>query len=209
MSTPLPPPLSPFQAIEPEPPSPGDGDDPSHDDAERSDDPAGRRSDAVLAATWMAAVGALLVLAAASVLVVGNWNHIDPTIKLAGLVAANGVIAAAAAALRRVSPVVSRALGHLAAMLAVPSGVAVMAAAHQHWPNAIAVGGLAGVLACATQARRLRAPLLELAAEGASVVALAGIGTLAHAPLGVLVGALALVAMFARRDVSAAPGAHP
>lgn len=155
-------------------------------------------------AAWVAAIGAALVLAAAGVLVVGQWNHIRPEIKLAGLVAANAAVASVAALARRRLPAVSRAVAHLAAMMTVPSGVAVMAAVHETWPVAIAVGGACGLVACAVQSRRWTAPLLEPAAEVAAVIGLAGVAALLDAPLGILVAGAAVVAFVGRRSMSAA-----
>ncbi len=157
----------------------------------------------VPAAAWVAAVGASLVLAAAAVLVVGSWNDIRPEIKLAGLVAVNAVAAAAAIALRPFLPVVSRTLAHLAAAMAVPSGVAVLAAAGRPWPEAVLAGGAAGVTACLFQSRRWAAPLLVPAAEAAGVFGLAGVATLTHAPLGLLVAGVALALLAVRHEAGA------
>jgi len=87
--------------------------------------------------------------------------------------------------------------------MTVPSGVAVMAAAHQTWPVAVTVGGACGVLACIAQAHRWRAPLLVPAAEAAGVLGLAGVAALTGMPLGIGVAAIALVAVVARRDAPA------
>ena len=192
-SAPLPPPTSP-RLDPPAGPPPAGG-------APRPPEPGDRSARPV--ATWVAAVGVALVLAAASVLVVGSWNHIAPAVKLAGLVAANAVVASVAGATRRRLPAVSRAVAHLAAMMTVPSGVAVMAASHQTWPVAVTVGGACGVLACLVQSRRWRAPLLVPAAEAAGVLGLAGVAALTGAPLGLLAAGAALVAVVARRDASA------
>ena len=152
----------------------------------------------------MAAVGVALVLTAAAVLVVPAWNHIGSGIKLAGLVALNGLVAAAAAWARRSFPVVARSLAHLAATLVVPSGVAVMATAHQHWPAAIAVGGACGVVACVLQSRRWSAPWLLPAAELAGALSLAGVATGTTVPLGVALAAAAAALLVAGRNRSAA-----
>lgn len=157
----------------------------------------------VPAAAWVAAVGAVLVLAAASVLVVGNWNDIRPEIKLAGLAAANVVVAALAVLLRPYLPVVSRVLAHLAAAMAVPSGVAVLAAAGRPWPEAVLAGGALGAVACTAQSRRWSAPLLVPAAEAAGVLGLAGAAALTGAPLGVLVALAAVAALVARHEAGA------
>ena len=149
------------------------------------------------AAAWVAAVGVALVLTAAAVLVVPAWNHIGSGVKLAGLVALNGLVAAAAAWARRSFPVVARSLAHLAATLVVPSGVAVMATAHQHWPAAIAVGGACGVVACVLQSRRWSASWLLPAAELAGALSLAGIATGTMVPLGVALVAAAAALLVA------------
>ena len=156
------------------------------------------------AAAWVAAVGVALVLTAAAVLVVPAWNHIGSGVKLAGLVALNGLVAAAAAWARRSFPVVARSLAHLAATLVVPSGVAVMATAHQHWPAAIAVGGACGVVACVLQSRRWSAPWLLPAAELAGALSLAGIATGTTVPLGVAMAAAAAALLTVGRNRSAA-----
>lgn len=155
------------------------------------------------AAAWVAAVGAALVLAASSVLVVGNWNTIRPEIKLAGLVAVGLAVVTAAEWLRSRLPVVARALAHLAAAMAVPSGVAALATIGRPWPEAVLAGGAAGVVACAVQTRRWSAPLLVPAGEIAAVLGLAGAAALTHAPLGVLIAGLATVALVRRHDAGA------
>ncbi|MFN0027974.1 MAG: hypothetical protein ACKV2O_12475 [Acidimicrobiales bacterium] len=148
-------------------------------------------------ATWVAGVGAALVLLAALVLVVDAWNEIRPEVKLLGLVACNVGVAVAAGAARRSAPAVARVLAHLAAMLAVPAGVAAAATGGATWPVAICLGGAVGVVSGLATHGRWRAPWLVPAAEASAVLALAGVAGLTDIPLGVLVAALALVRLAA------------
>ncbi len=176
---------------------------PSPEDPPLSPPPQAARAQAP-AAAWLATAGALLVLVAAGVLVVGNWTHIAPVYKLGGLMAFDGIVLAVAHLLRRSSPVVARTLAHLGATMAVPAGVAFVASAHGRWPMAIAVGGFLGVLACLAQANRWTAPKLIPAAEAAGVLGLAGVAALTHTPVGVLVAVASVGLLAARRPPSAA-----
>ena len=148
-------------------------------------------------ATWVAGVGACLVLLAALVLVVDAWSEIRPEVKLLGLVALNVAVAVAASAACRGYPAVARVLAHLAATLTVPSGIAAAATGHARWPVAICLGGVAGVVGCVATHHRWRAPWLVPAAEASAVLALAGVAALTDIPLGVLVAALALTRLVA------------
>lgn len=153
-------------------------------------------------ATWVAAVGAALVLVAAAVFTVGSWNDLAAATKVAALVTTNGLLAAAAARLGRAAPAVARVLAQLATAMTVPSAVAVAAAFHRTWPAAIACGGGVGVLACSLGAHRWTAGALRLGAEASTVLALAGMATLAGVPLGVLLATSALALVAAGREWS-------
>ena len=164
-------------------PPPGRGDD--------------RRTTARPVAAWLAATGGSLVLVAAIVAVAGNWQDIAAWIKLAGLLTLATTVIVGAERARSSLPATARSMAHLGAALVAPVGIAASAMAGQRWPVCVLVGGVLAAVACDVQARRWRAPLLDVATITAIGLALTGVAALVPIPVGVL-GAVAGCALAAR-----------
>lgn len=155
-------------------------------------------------AGWLATVGAALVLVAAVAATPGGWSGLDPAIKLAILAAGNIIVLGFTERLRRVVPDTARVLGHLGPCLVVPSGILAASAFGQRWPVALLCGGLAGAVVIEVQRRRLDLELLRLAEVIAVGVAACGVAASASLPAGVVMAAVAIALVCARRDIEAA-----
>ena len=119
-----------------------------------------RESTAAVPRTWVAATGAFFILAAALTLTVARWWELPTWARAVALVGYAGTAGAGASLLRHRAPGVSLVLAHLAALLAVPCGIAIAGTAGAGWPVAIVVGGATGIVTCAVARRHTDAPLL-------------------------------------------------
>lgn len=153
---------------------------------------------AVPAVTWLSAFGAALMLVAAIALT-PDWKSLDVDKRLWIIAMTNAIVIALAEWSRRRLPIVGRALSHLAPVLLAPSAILAAASTHEHWPAAIAIGGLVGLIATEFQHRRLHLVLLPYAAVAAAILGGAGVAALSHSPLGPIVALLAVVAVLAGR----------
>src|SRR5262249_19396141 len=117
-------------------------------------------------ATWVAATGAFLLLAAATVFVAARWDHIPDAVKLAALVAATGACALVGDRLRRTLPATGNALFHLGALL-VPIDIAALGLrTHVTWQELLLVDALVSTAILAVCAQRAKSVVLAAAASG-------------------------------------------
>jgi hypothetical protein len=158
-------------------------------------DREGRRT----GATWVAATGAVLLLAAACVFVAANWDHIPDAVKLAALGGCTGAAVVAGDRLRTSLPATGNALFHLGTLL-VPVNVAALdVRLGATWREMLLHASVVSVPTFALLASRARSVVLG-AATSAAVVALAGgIAAVTPAPAPLLLAGAAAVLVARRR----------
>jgi hypothetical protein len=188
----------------PTPPAPPRHDDPSGSDPRppRRDRPIDRSR---AGATWVTATGAFLVLAAASVFVAVQWDHIPDALKLAALGLICGGCLLAGRALRGPLPATSRVLYHLGAFLIPVVSAAVALHAGVSWATMTLVEGLVGTAAFWALDRVERSVVLDWATTAAAVVAAVGVGATTPLPTPLVLAGLAVGASLtgpARRAIS-------
>jgi hypothetical protein len=123
-------------------------------------------------ATWVTALGAFMIFAAAGVFVAVRWDELADALKLAVLGALTGACLLAGQRLRPVLPATAGVLFHLGAFL-VPVNVAAVAVhLDAGWPTLLLVEGVTATATWAMLGRRSR--VLSWAAVAAAVVAAAG-----------------------------------
>lgn len=152
------------------------------------------------AATWVAATGAFLILAAAITVTAAHWWSFSNWTRAAALLGYMAAAGLGSRLARARTPGVALVLAHLAALLAVPVAIAVAITAGADWEEAVLAGGAAGVVAALVVQRTDDAPLLGWAAIGEVIFGLGGLAALVDMPVGVLIAAAAVVAVVARRD---------
>jgi hypothetical protein len=151
-------------------------------------------------AAWLAATGGALLLVAAVVVVAGNWQHIAPSVKFAGLLVCTAALGVGAERFRWTLPATARAVAHLAAALAMPVGIAAAAVTGRTWPACVLTGAVVAAVTCEVQARRWRAPLLDAAAVVAVGLGLVGVAAIAPFPAPVLAVVAAVLLLAAGRE---------
>jgi hypothetical protein len=150
-------------------------------------------------ATWVAATGAFLLLAAATVFVAARWDHIPDAVKLAALVAATGACALVGDRLRRTLPATGNALFHLGALL-VPIDIAALGLrTHLTWQELLLVDALASTAILALCAHRARSVVLAAAASGGVIASAGGIAAVTGLPAPFVLAAIAAAACLDRR----------
>jgi len=139
--------------------------------------PDGRRA----GAAWVAATGAFLLLASASVFIAVRWDQVPGAAKLALVVALTGAFLVGGRALRRTLPATGDVLFHLGALL-IPVDIAALGLRlHLGWRGLLLSEGVVATASLGALAVVTRSVVLRWAAT-ASVVVLAG-GTAALSPL--------------------------
>ena len=156
--------------------------------------PDGRRT----GATWMAATGAFLLLAAAAVFVAVRWGTLPDGAKAAIVGGLTGGFLLAGRALRRNLPATGDVLFHLGAFLVPVDLAGANLRIGMGWRAHLLAQGLLCTAAFGALAAVSRSVILEWAAAAAVVVLAAAVGatTPVPAPLALAVGAVAL--MFVR-----------
>jgi hypothetical protein len=157
----------------------------------------------VPAVAWLSAFGAALMLVAAIALT-PDWKTLSVVTRLLIIGLTNLAVIFVAEKSRAKMPIVGRALSHLAPVLLAPSAILAAASGGTHWRASIAVGGLAGLIACEFQHRRLKLVLLPFASVAAAILAGAGVAALTNTPMGIIIALLAVVAVVLRREMQAA-----
>jgi len=151
------------------------------------------------AATWMAATGAFLLVAAAAVFVAVRWHEIPEFLKLALLGALSGGAIVAGRALRATLPACAKVLTHLGVALIPVVGAAIALRLDVEWPVMVLVDSLLAVAVFATFARLERSIVLEWATDAAVVASALGLAGVAGVPAGVTLGVTALALVATRR----------
>src|SRR4051812_8892762 len=156
-------------------------------------------------ATWIAATGAFLLVAAAAVFVAVRWDDLPDAVKLAVVRAFTGAFMAGGRSLRRTLPRTGDVLFHLGAFLLPVELAGINLRLGMGWrPFLLAEGLLGGVvlggLGCTT-----RSVVLRWAGAASMLVVAAGVAAITPltAPL-----ALALAAAGAAAAAAAAPIGH-
>lgn len=139
--------------------------------------PDGRRA----GATWVAATGAFLLVAAAAVFIAVRWDSLPEAAKLALVGALTGGFLVGGRALRRTLPATGDVLFHLGAFLLPIDVAGLCVRAQVGWRNLVLSEGLLGVVALGSLSAATSSVVLAWAA-GASMVVLA-VGVAAVSPL--------------------------
>jgi hypothetical protein len=140
----------------------------------------------------------------AAIALTPDWKTLSVVTRLLIIGLTNLAVIFVAEKSRAKMPIVGRALSHLAPVLLAPSAILAAASGGTHWRASIAVGGLAGLIACEFQHRRLKLVLLPFASVAAAILAGAGVAALTNTPMGIIIALLAVVAVVLRREMQAA-----
>jgi len=154
-------------------------------------------------ATWVTATGAFLLLAAATVFVAVQWDHIADGLKLAILGALTGGFLLAGRRLRPILPATAGVLYHLGAFLVPVLSAAVVVTRHAGWAEILLVEGLVASVSFAVLNRVERSVVLDWATVAAVVVLAAGIGATTPVPAPLALVGAAAVAEWRRRHGAA------
>lgn len=142
-------------------------------------------------ATWMAATGAFLLVAAAAVFVAVRWDQIPEALKLALLGAITGSAIVAGRTLRATLPATAGVLVHLGVFLVPVVGAAAALRLDLDWPVVLLADSLLAVGVFGWFAHLERSVVLRAATAGAVVAAALGLAAVASVPASLT---LALVA---------------
>lgn len=158
--------------------------------------PDGRRA----GATWVAATGAFLLVAAAAVFIAVRWDSLPEAAKLALVGALTGGFLVGGRALRRTLPATGDVLFHLGAFLLPIDVAGLCVRAQVGWRNLVLAEGLLGVAALGSLAIATSSVVLLWAAGLSMVVLTVGVAavTPVAAPL-LLAGAAAGAHVLGRR----------
>lgn len=148
-------------------------------------------------AAWVAATGAFLLLASASVFIAVRWDRLPGTAKLGLVVALTGAFLAGGRALRRTLPATGDVLFHLGALL-IPVDVAALGLRlHLGWRELLLSEGVVATACLGTFAAVTRSVVLRWSTTASVVVLAGGIAALSPLPaplvLAVAAAALALL----------------
>src|SRR5690242_2994993 len=150
-------------------------------------------------ATWVAATGAFLLLAAATVFVATSWDHIPDAAKLGALVAVTGACVLVGDRLRRTLPATGNALFHLGALLVPIDVVALGLRTDMSWQQLLLVDSLIASALLALCAGRVHSSVLAAAASAGVIAFAGGVGAMTDAPAPFVLACIALVACAERR----------
>ncbi|MAT03592.1 MAG: hypothetical protein CL424_00885 [Acidimicrobiaceae bacterium] len=173
----LPPPPAP-----PEPPAP----EPTGADDDR------RARSGLPAATWIALLGGALVLVAAASVVVSSWDVIGRSGRVLGLILGTGGILVASERLRRPAPSTSNIAAHVGTVLVGSVGVASLSLFGVTWPGCLVAGGALAFAAATWQFDRWRPQLFGAVQVAAIGVASVGAADLTGTTGGVIAALIAL-----------------
>ena len=141
-------------------------------------DTNGRRT----AATWVAATGAFLLVAAAGVFVSVRWDDIPDAAKLGILLAVTGAAIFGGAALRRTLPATGEVLFHLGAFLLPIDLAAVSVRTDMTWGELLLAQGLLTGLGFGVLAARTDSIVLRWSSIAGTVLLAGGIGAVTDVP---------------------------
>src|SRR5262245_11957699 len=106
-------------------------------------------------ATWVAATGAFLLLAAAAVFAATRWSDIPAAVKLAVLVLITGGCVYGGDRLRATLPATGNALFHLGVLMVPVNGAAIGVHAGLDWPQLLLLNGLLATITMAPAAKHV------------------------------------------------------
>jgi hypothetical protein len=149
--------------------------------------PVGRRT----GATWVAATGATLLVAAAATFVAVRWGTLPDLAKFAVVVAVTVAAIEGGRLVGRRLPATGAVLTHLGAFLVPVDVAAVAVRLGLDLPTALIAEGAVGAVAFTVLDRRLQSPVLRWAAAAAVVVLVAGVGGATSFPTAVLLAVVA------------------
>ncbi len=147
----------------------------------------------VTAATWLAALGAVLLLGAAGTFLAVTWDVMPLVARVAVVAAATGAAIFGGHRLRRVLPAVGSVVFHLGALLVPIDALGLALQLGVGVPGRWLAVGLTGVVALLVLAVTGRSPVLAWAGVGSVLVAATGVGLAGTVPAPILVAGAALV----------------
>ena len=162
-------------------------------DAPNGPTAGGRRT----GATWVAATGAFLLLAAAAVFVAVRWDDLLPEVKLAVLGGLTGGFLVAGERFRPSLPATGSALFHLGALLVPVNLAAADVRIGIGWERLLLVEGLACAPLYAWLARRSRSTVLAAAASAAVIAAACGVAAVSALPVPLILAVVSVAAIAA------------
>ena len=148
----------------------------SHSDPESESDR--RRLSAIPAATWVALIGGALVLLAAAIVVVSNWDTIGRSFRFAGFAAVTVILIWAGERLRPSVPTSAGSIAHVGAFLTGGIGIAGLSLFGVTWPTCLLVGGAIVAGATEVQATRWRTRTFLLGQIAGLSIAATGVADL-------------------------------
>src|SRR5687767_24231 len=140
--------------------------------------PDGRRA----GATWVAATGAFLLVAAAAVFIAVRWDTLPEAAKLALVGALTGGFLIGGRALRRTLPATGDVLFHLGAFLLPIDVAGLCVRAGEGWRNLVLSEGLLGVVALGSLSIATTSVVLAWAAAASMVVLAVGVAAVSPLP---------------------------
>ncbi|MEO5678653.1 MAG: hypothetical protein ABIS47_03195, partial [Acidimicrobiales bacterium] len=163
--------------------------------------PDGRRA----GAAWVAATGAFLLLASATVFIAVRWDQLPEAAKLALVGALTGAFLAGGRAIRRTLPATGDVLFHLGAFL-VPVDVAGLSLRlHLGWRTLLLTEGVVSVVVLGALAAVAGSVVLRWGAATAAVALAAGTASVTPLPAPMILALLAVGAsILGRRSVAVA-----
>jgi hypothetical protein len=167
--------------------------------APSSEAPDGRRA----GATWVAATGAFLLVAAAAVFIAVRWDTLPEAAKLALVGALTGGFLVGGRALRRTLPATGDVLFHLGAFLLPVDVAGLCVRADLGWRNLVLGEGLLGVGVLGALGAATGSVVLAWAAGASMVVLALGVAAVSPLPAPLVLAAAAAVAHLVGRRRSA------
>lgn len=158
--------------------------------------PSGRRT----AATWVAATGAFLLVAAAGVFVSVRWDDIPDAAKLGVLFALTGAALFGGLSLRRTLPATGDVLVHLGAFLLPIDLAAIALRMDVTWGQRLMAEGVLCGIGFGVLARYTRSVVLRWSSIAGCVLLAAGTGAVTSIPSPVVLVSFAVAALLARDD---------
>lgn len=150
-------------------------------------------------ATWVAATGAFLLLAAATVFVATRWSAIPDGAKLAMLVAITGACILGGDHLRRALPATGNALFHVGALMVPIDGVALGLRTDLPWQHLLLLNSALAVVVLTLCAQRVGSVVLAAAASCAVIATATGVAAVTPLPASLVLAVFALGACFVAR----------
>ena len=163
--------------------------------------PDGRRA----GATWVAATGAFLLVAAAAVFIAVRWDSLPEAAKLALVGALTGGFLVGGRALRRTLPATGDVLFHLGAFLLPIDVAGLCVRAQVGWRNLVLAEGLLGVAALGSLSLATSSVVLAWSAAASMIVLTLGVAAVSPLPAPLLLAVAAAGAhLLGRRKAAVA-----